>query len=1435
MAIILFAYAAFFAGGIRAQNRVCVDPIETTAHNEPSIVVRPWDADGNFLVASWQYSSGSAGGKMTYTSKSTDGGLDWTEQGNIPVPNTSIYDHDGDAKIAYRYDGTGSGSNPELLAVYRAWNDPGTFPQYEATHVAFSTNDGNLWAHDILIESHAWCSTCEHDYTIRPSIAVDNNPSNISTVNNAYVTWTSEKDAPTNSTYAMVATIARYTYTKTTATINTDMPGTAANPVDACDIQVASNGTVYVLWRVTHTITSKRDLYLSYSTDGGATWPTTNRVTVESGSPSDGLAAKFEYQDYPVLTFSKYGTTESAFVGYTQGTTNSANPSDIFLTSASVSSLSTWTTPYNINADAIFGPIQFQPAICPDGAGNVYLLYYSQNLYSPYLEEPILYRGGTTNSSVLIHKPISAGIKGFSKLQADVGKGVGDYIAIAYNAMQQREHPVWTDLNSSGIDEVYTLGCSAPQGNTSSPTIGDLGFSNQRKIVMTGNTTHLVALGGTTSLASRISIMYSEQVATGGGTTTNWTTPLQLDNTDIAHNPTPPSIGVYQYSSSGQKAVAAVWSQHLRITSSPTFGGTYLFIRVKEYNNCEAGDLSDWSSVDYVKVSDYNYLINPVVAPLTAPVSGSATERFLIGWVITYELPSSFYSNVYSVTYLRGLQTGSEWEASSPLSPGVETKNENWSIARGGGKNPGTGTYFAGSWTSPHGLSLAYVGSVTATSNESNGFGLPDGPSSDLNSTTESQQVVWSGDGSVSGIGTEAFTPIYQIIPSTITPKLGEPINTSMWWYLWHQISDVYIPPLYDYVKYDRNPSVTINSAGQNLASWEHMEGYAYVFPWMGGFFDKSAIYLAMTNGSGGWSLIKDYITENALDASFTWLRNPSITAFPKTTVGATNNDLDPATAELLYWQQKKVVPAGALWTWHWVNDLHERRFWRLSGHSWWSGQWNPLDNPDPKGWWPSGYSGANSQRSFGIYNSGPHWSAGNLFGPASSQYPDYGFGSLQGGLSCALGNTVSSNIPQLTLTNPDPDVGALSMGTFVTALGVQFYRSETRVKDSSEVTFKWGKVYVEDTALDLPIREVMLHNGIPDSDVFVSHDAMRDSIFATEWFNWPVSAVIKYDRMMTMPITGTFDTVIDSNINYYTRIDTTIIDSTVTYDTIPADTVPYYFEVFDTTMVYDTTYDSTTHSNTVDTSAIITDAGPDSTMIAYASYVDSTVALDNMFPDSGMVYDTVRGTFHWDSTFRADSSFFAPGTQMKYTVQLVHQSGHIDTVETAIYNPSANRWITPMAVQIDNAGYVDDTVMLRVIGDLVGVPDADSDVGFAREAFLDTSYMIAFADTSIAIGTGGGIVPPPDTCFAVDGPYPNPSSPSANDVSILVHYCRSSSLITAQVYNSLGSPVGAASFYTSDGQMWDRLPINAPGTAGAYHITVTVGSYSSNVGYSIY
>ncbi len=94
------------------------------------------------------------------------------------------------------------------------------------------------------------------------------------------------------------------------------------------------------------------------------------------------------------------------------------------------------------------------------------------------------------------------------------------------------------------------------------------------------------------------------------------------------------------------------------------------------------------------------------------------------------------------------------------------------------------------------------------------------------------------------------------------------------------------------------------------------------------------------------------------------------------------------------------------------------------------------------------------------------------------------------------------------------------------------------RVPGFPEYCRRWQK---------FPIREVRLNEGTPDSNGYASHSAIRDSLFKTEWFDWPVSAEIKYDRLMLFQQAGILTFNIDTMVTYDTIGDTVLV-----FDTIP-------------------------------------------------------------------------------------------------------------------------------------------------------------------------------------------------------------------------------------------------------------------------------------------
>ncbi len=1507
IAIVILCLTAFFNYNLRAQvvaaDNFLGTPSERAGARECSITVLGGPgATGDTLACAYCRDVNHVLTTVISTSYSTNAGTTWTTvlaDDAFETPSYSYdngldpYAPDGDSivnpkvvfrpqKWSYYADG-----QPELIMVYRATEVSGG-GEGEGVYLAFSSDLGNDWDTPVPIESH---DGTDNLTSLRPSIAIDNNSGNV------YILWSTtwvEDGPPIDSVY--VSMIAPNSHSVSTPKLITSFAtnygsrdNTGNYSVDGCDIAVDENGHIFALWRETvYAIPEAPDLEtlkISVSTNEGTSWATHNEI---SGAPTPVNTLIF--RDYPCLAISASScASDSIYIAYTQGLytgtpaviPNTSNPSELYLASGSLSSsgfIGPFRT-YNTQADAATpnptgNTFQFEPELCSDGEGGVFLLYYSSSPNSPYSDpQAMLYESGLHGRLIALPNP-----DGNSKLDY----GMFNYIGIAWDPVKELAHPAWTDLE---VSNPHPFACIFSEsvsgaltgGTNPSPGVGDLGFSNQRRVVMIGSSAHLVGYTPNPTPSNPYQIMYSQQTSNSNNTSDYWTNPIQLDNND-AVNPknagkqvalSYPSVGVYQSSnSSSQKAIAVVWSSIPKtpnihtgaLSVAPNTTDPYIYIRVKEFEDCETGSLSDWSPVDSIAVPDASVSglsSRVVVSPLTVPTTPSP-NRYLIGWVISY--PTSG-KEIHSVTYLRGNQAGSE--GSDPTT-NVETENENW-----GPQNwPLHPTRYANKWTANISTLVAQSGNypinassfVTSTSHESNGNGTPAGPNDD------SEEVVFSGDGTMKSTGVYDVNAMYVTTAgmtlSFAGTNLGEAQGTTTPINSLHPYT-AYVPrlislnpicptcfastPVY---YYDRNPSVTVTSSGQKLVAWERMVQSGPIG--IGGgihtlslnYDYQSEICAVQTLQGGGWSTIKDIIGEPANDPNFFnhltinatdgWLLNPSITSFPKTPLQYHYNstsDQDPGAAELLFWQQDSLETGSGKTV---VNDLLEWQFDETTQGMPWTGKWKTVQ----KAWYPIAYPyeyiGANSQRSLGMYNNGPR------FHTDGTLRDDNGLAYVQG-LSYGIGNAFASGSIQPTLSmfgpNDVPDVGALK-GTFDTALGVQLYRSEARVKDSSMVSFKWGKVYVEDTALGLPVREVMLHDGQPDSTGYASTTAMRDSIFSTEWFNWPVSAEIHYDRLMLAPRAGTLATAIHSKIDTTVIYDTVSIDTTVSYDTVETDSVMTYYSVITgTAPVFDTFYDSSISAYAEDTVAFYYTTVLDSGMALESGYIDTAIVYDTVFgsPVSvyDTIYDTVPGTFTADTNGRSDSSFYASGTQMKYTVQLIHTSGHIDTVEQAIYNPHDSLFITPMAVHIVNAGTAADTVRLRVIGDFTNVPDADTLVEFARETML-TAYP-TYSDTTIAIGTGGGVLPPPDTCFYVAGPYPNPSTRSGDNVSILVHYCSSGSTITAQVYNIFGSPVGSAVTFTSDAQVWDRLEIPAPYSAGPYFIHINVGAFSSIVGYSVF
>ncbi|HET6400417.1 MAG TPA: hypothetical protein VFH95_03375, partial [Candidatus Kapabacteria bacterium] len=925
--------------------------------------------------------------------------MTWNES-TTPIPNPAGYGTTDDEKIAYR---EGSNGSPELIAIFRG------FSTTEGTFLNYSSDNGITW--EYLTPYYTGQQKVElndgvNKFTQRPLITTD------PTSNNAYIAWSTEG----NESYVNVATIASggqtlsNKYYDATALETGGIEGsgadTASYVVEACNISVDANGYIYLLWRKRYLRTSTFVLYIDESKNGGVTWTKeAATITKDAAKPEDDERIPQQevtkYVDYATMTISSSPSTcaagDSIFVAYPQLPQNIADNgiSDLYLASAALSagSIGAWGT-YNINGDNVdWGSgytntllRQFEPSLAPDGLGGVFLLYYSGAVQPSYMRteeegiSAVLFETGNRPQVVL----------SYSQSEYLMNQ-LSDYIGIVWDPDQSEAFPVWTDIAYSPITHIWSIGIPDLDiaGTVSNPALGDLGFSNQRRIVMTDNMAHLIGFGGKGSGLSDNpeAIWYSEQTSNSAGTALDWTPPYHLGESSSLNQT--PAEGVYQMGgSSGQKAIAVVWPAG----SNPELGYRIEY-RIKEWCICDGGEGSNWSPLQWFGIGSAP--VNVAIAPLTVPVTGSgltaSAERYLLGWVITWETDGLLMSK----TVLRGgqLTTGTNPAAMQNEDWGARYDNFTLAPAQQGQLFPYTNNVLVNDGAIiPSPERLVIDGFVTATSNESKGTGT-------LNPGDLTQEVIFTGD------GTKANTDVWDVNPTyvtTPTPSLGAqgtnlgelniappgqcattPLDAPKAEII-HEPSGISIispPRLY----FDRNPSVTITSTGQKIVAWEHEDCSSIASsstyscadcisqptPCPAGALDYASIRTRKTLANGWTDPTYDEIVGSANDLKFDWLRNPSVTAFPKTPLpdnSSLTTDQDPGAAELLFWQQNAITPSRLYcnYTESSSYTIHERQFDEAKGPNHWLGGWSSRDPQGGIPEWPTsndnGFPGANSQ-----------------------------------------------------------------------------------------------------------------------------------------------------------------------------------------------------------------------------------------------------------------------------------------------------------------------------------------------------------------------------------------------------------------------------------------------------------------------------------------
>jgi hypothetical protein len=122
------------------------------------------------------------------------------------------------------------------------------------------------------------------------------------------------------------------------------------------DMAVDSSGNVHVVWY--DNTPGNYEIYYRMSTDKGSTWMTTQRLTRNSGA-----------SEFPAIAVDSYGSVHVAWYDNTPG----ANVGDIFYKKSTDGGL-TWMTSKRLTWDP-YGDSEM-PAVALDSSGNVHVVWY---------------------------------------------------------------------------------------------------------------------------------------------------------------------------------------------------------------------------------------------------------------------------------------------------------------------------------------------------------------------------------------------------------------------------------------------------------------------------------------------------------------------------------------------------------------------------------------------------------------------------------------------------------------------------------------------------------------------------------------------------------------------------------------------------------------------------------------------------------------------------------------------------------------------------------------------------------------------------------------------------------------------------------------------------------------------------------------------------
>jgi hypothetical protein len=361
-------------------NNTAGDPAGHTTQNETSLAV-----NGSTICAGF---NDSGGAQLSGFARSTDGGANWADQGELPgnplAPgNANNFTNDGDPALAvnlatgvfyYGENATSGDSNlgiSKVIVVARSTDGCQTFPR----------------ANQVVVNAILNTNTDRTTFSDKPSVAVDN--SGTTNPRNVYVCWTRFVDTDNNG----AADASELRFARSTdggLTYGNEQVLQANGPAPfGCSVKVGPAGQVYVSWADRNGPTNG-DIRIRVSTDGGLTFGTNTPVsTGNRQAGTDRMVAcgantrptlngdvRMLHQSWIAVDTTGGPNNGNVYAVWASDPTGNTDNSDVFF-SRSINGGANWSTPVQLGGGTTTD--QFEPNVAVGGAnGTVTVAWYDR-------------------------------------------------------------------------------------------------------------------------------------------------------------------------------------------------------------------------------------------------------------------------------------------------------------------------------------------------------------------------------------------------------------------------------------------------------------------------------------------------------------------------------------------------------------------------------------------------------------------------------------------------------------------------------------------------------------------------------------------------------------------------------------------------------------------------------------------------------------------------------------------------------------------------------------------------------------------------------------------------------------------------------------------------------------------------------------------------